>query len=161
MAFKGVQKQLQNATKGAPRRMPDYKYWMSHVDHKEEFRDEYETMMQDDPPEGKNRVAKMCEVAEELYKVQPEDVKAQIAEENEEQYSARRLAFKNLMSGSGFSLEELGNLDEETMKLSVYLLFSCFEQLFDDGSPHSVAVETSQSSYSLFLTRLEHIRVYG
>lgn len=97
--------------------MPDYKYWMSHADHKESFREEYEEMVQDDPPDGKHRVARMCEVAEELYKAQPEDVKAQIAEENKKQYLARRGAFKKLLSGSGFSLEELGSLDEETMKL--------------------------------------------
>ncbi|KAE9397168.1 hypothetical protein BT96DRAFT_941108 [Gymnopus androsaceus JB14] len=117
--------------------MANYKYWMSHADHKDTFREEHEEMVEDDPPENSERVAKMCEIMEELYELQPEEVKGQMAEENESQYLARWDAFKKMMSGGGFSLEELGDLDEAAMKLCCQNLTKFIQPLLNAIRVHT------------------------
>lgn len=105
------------ASKGAPRGMPDYKFWMSHPLHKVKFIEGYKKASAANPPTENERMAFQCKVAQDLFELEPDDVKATIAIENAEKCSAKFAAFKKLMSGRGFTLEGADDIDEESRKL--------------------------------------------
>lgn len=105
-----------NASKGPPRGMPDYKFWMSHPLYKEKYSVGYEKASASNPPEAKDRIKFQCKVAEEMYELEPAEVKEAIAIENAESRSAKFAAFKKLMSGK-FTLEGADDIDEESKKL--------------------------------------------
>lgn len=105
------------ASKGAPRAMPDYKFWMSHPTYKVKFTEEYAKASAANPPSEKERMAFQCKVAQDLFELEPDEVKESIAIENAEKRSARFAAFKKLMSGRGFTLEGADEIDEESKML--------------------------------------------
>lgn len=105
------------ASKGAPRGMPDYKFWMSHPLHKAKFTEGYEKVSAANPPTENERMALQCKVAQDLFELEPDEVKESIAVENAENRSARFSAFKKLMSGRGFTLEGADEIDAESKKL--------------------------------------------
>lgn len=96
--------------------MPDYKFWMAHPLHKEKFKAGYEQARASNPPEQKDRMKFQCQVAQEMYELEPVEVKQAIATENAENRSAKFMAFKKLMSGK-FTLEGAGEIDEESKRL--------------------------------------------
>lgn len=104
-------------SKGAPRGMPDYKFWMSHPLYKAKFNDEYEKASTENPPKEKERIAFQCKLAQDLFELEPDDVKESIATENAEKCSEKFVAFKKLMSGRGFTLEGADEIDEESKML--------------------------------------------
>lgn len=57
-----------------------------------------------------------CDLARDMYDMEPEEVKQAIALENAEAHSAKFAAFKKLLSGK-FTLEGVGELNEEDKKL--------------------------------------------
>ncbi|KAJ3963271.1 hypothetical protein EV361DRAFT_957282, partial [Lentinula raphanica] len=98
-AFVAISNQMSKGTRGAPRRKPNYKHFMSHPDHKSDFQAYYEEKTEANPPSKSQRMAVQCRLAKELYESQTEDVKTKIALENAETYSERFAAFKKLLSG--------------------------------------------------------------
>lgn len=90
---------------------------MKHPDHRAQFLQHYKNTIGDNPPPKSQRMAKQCEIANQLYAEQPDEVKAKIAAENVADKSARVSAFKKLLSGKGFMLEEVGSLTEQEKML--------------------------------------------
>lgn len=115
-AFKGIKQQMLKVSKGRPRGMPNYKFWMSHPLYKEKFTIAYEAAKALNPPEPRNRIKFQCEVAEELYEQEPAEVKEAIAIENEESRSSKSAVYKRLLAGK-FTLEGADKIDEDTKKL--------------------------------------------
>lgn len=115
-AFKGIKQQRLKVSKGRPRGMPDYKFWMSHPQYKEKFAKAYEDAKALNPPERKNRIKFQCEVAERLYEQESAEVKRAIALENEESRSSKSAAYKRLLAGQ-FTLDGAAEIDEKSKKL--------------------------------------------
>lgn len=57
-----------------------------------------------------------CEIAREMYALEPEEVKQAIAQENAKAHSAKSAASKKLLGGK-FTLEGVGELTEEDKQL--------------------------------------------
>ncbi|KAJ3816122.1 hypothetical protein F5880DRAFT_1645605, partial [Lentinula raphanica] len=88
-AFVAISKQMSKAAGGAPRRKPNYKYFMSHPEFKPIFQAYYEEKTQGNPPPKAQRMAVQCQLAQELYEAQTDEVKLKIALENTESHSER------------------------------------------------------------------------
>ncbi|KAJ3963469.1 hypothetical protein EV361DRAFT_957004 [Lentinula raphanica] len=110
-AFVAISKQMSKAAGGAPRRKPNYKYFMLHPDYKPIFQAYYEEKTEGNPPPKAQRMAVQCQLAKELYATQTDEVKLKIALENTESHSERFTAFKKLLSGHGFSLSDRQVID--------------------------------------------------
>lgn len=78
---------------------------MSHPEHRDEVRAKYREEAAASPPTQAGRMKQQCQIAEQLFVEQTDDVKKKIAAENAQQHSARVAAFKRLFSGQSFTLE--------------------------------------------------------
>ena len=92
---------------------------MSHPDYKAIFQAYYDEKTGGETPPKAQRMALQCQLAEELYSTQTDEVKSRIALENAESYSERFAAFKKLLSGQGFSLEAVDQLTDAEKALYV------------------------------------------
>ncbi|KAJ3833063.1 hypothetical protein F5878DRAFT_665989 [Lentinula raphanica] len=136
-AFVAISNQMTKVTRGAPRRKPDYKHFMSHPDYKSEFQAYYDEKTEGNPPKKSERMAVQCRLARELYEEQSDDVKTQIALENAESYSERFAAFKKLLSGQGFSLEGVDQLTDAEKALCRAGLTQFIQPLLDAIRAHT------------------------
>ncbi|KAF9059312.1 hypothetical protein BDP27DRAFT_1453400 [Rhodocollybia butyracea] len=60
--FSAISTQLAyTGPKTVPRLMPDYKYWMSHQDHKERFQDVFSDLTKHNKPDSKERMKLICQ----------------------------------------------------------------------------------------------------
>ncbi|KAJ3737903.1 hypothetical protein EV360DRAFT_77321, partial [Lentinula raphanica] len=127
-AFKRINNQLkQTTTLKKPRRKPDYKHFMAHPEFRDQFMEHYRNATVDNPPSKGERIKKQCELAEELYNAQPDDVKERISLENATLHSSRVAAFKKLVSGSGFMLEGAEELTDAKKQLCISSYISISE----------------------------------
>lgn len=97
--------------------MPDYKFWMSHSSYKKKFSIAYENARASNPPAAKDRMKYQCEIARDMYALEPEEVKQAIALENAKAYSTKCAASKKLLNGSTFTLEGVRELAADDKKL--------------------------------------------
>ncbi|KAJ3738103.1 hypothetical protein EV360DRAFT_77133, partial [Lentinula raphanica] len=135
-AFQCINNQLKQATKlKKPRRKPDYKYFMSHPEFQQQCQDYYREAIVDDPPSKAERIKKQCELAEDLYNRQPDDVKERISLENSAQYSSQVGAFKKLVHG--FSLEGVDELTDVEKQLCRENLLAFIQPLLDAIRAHT------------------------
>ncbi|KAJ3816944.1 hypothetical protein F5880DRAFT_1512196, partial [Lentinula raphanica] len=135
--FVAISNQMSKGTRGAPRRKPNYKHFMSHPDHKAEFLAYYEEKTEGDRPSKSQRMAVQCRLAQELYEAQSEEVKVKIALENAESYSERFKAFKKLLSGQGFTLDAVDELTDAEKALCRASLTQFIQPLLDAIRAHT------------------------
>ncbi|KAJ3816391.1 hypothetical protein F5880DRAFT_1512706 [Lentinula raphanica] len=136
-AFVAISKQMSKAAGGAPRRKPNYKYFMSHPDYKPVFQAYYEEKTEGNPPPKAQRMAVQCQLAKELYATQTDEVKLKIALENTESHSERFTAFKKLLSGHGFSLDTIDQLTDADKALCRASLTQFMQPLLDAIRAHT------------------------
>ncbi|KAJ3840330.1 hypothetical protein F5878DRAFT_674973 [Lentinula raphanica] len=137
-AFKRINNQLKQSTNlKRPRRKPDYKHFMSHPEYREQFMEHYRDATVDNPPSKSERIKKQCEVAEELFNIQPDDVKEKISLENSSLHSSRVAAFKKLVSGNGFSLDGADELTDAEKQLCRSNLLTFIQPLLDAIRAHT------------------------
>ncbi|KAJ3966068.1 hypothetical protein EV361DRAFT_601642 [Lentinula raphanica] len=137
-AFQRINNQLKQSTKlKRPRRKPDYKHFMSHPEYRDQCQEHYRDATADNPPSKAERIKRQCELAEDLYNQQPDDVKEKIALENSAQHSSRVDAFKKLLSGNGFSLEDVGELTDAEKQLCRTNLLTFIQPLLDAIRAHT------------------------
>ncbi|KAJ3752647.1 hypothetical protein EV360DRAFT_75171, partial [Lentinula raphanica] len=136
-AFMAISNQMSKGTKGAPRRKPNYKHFMSHPDHKADFLAYYDEKTEGNRPPKSQRMAVQCSLAKELYDAQPDEVKVKIALENAESYSEQFKAFKKLLSSQGFSLDTVDELTDADKALCRAGLTQFIQPLLDLCLLHS------------------------
>ncbi|KAK7441193.1 hypothetical protein VKT23_016674 [Stygiomarasmius scandens] len=115
----------------APRRIPLYKFYMTHPDFEDECHRVFQERWSSGGLDRKFRLHFQCQVAEELYNQESEEVKARIEMEAAEHLEEKLSTYKQLMNGEKLTLESLNEFGEMSKEICRQNLVKFLQPLLD------------------------------
>ncbi|KAJ3716226.1 hypothetical protein C8R42DRAFT_725421 [Lentinula raphanica] len=118
---------------GAPRRSLLYKVWMKRPENQIKVRQEVDARVAVNPVKRADLLNFRCQVAEELFKEEPDEVKKEVEEFVEEVYQQKLEFFTRVTSGEPVSLEELNEdrIDDSVREVCREALTKFLQPLLD------------------------------
>ncbi|KAK7457772.1 hypothetical protein VKT23_010111 [Stygiomarasmius scandens] len=115
----------------APHRIPLYKFYMTHPDFEDECHRVFLERWSSRGLDQKFRLHFQCQVAEELFNQESEEVKARIEMEAAEHLEEKLSTYKQLMSGEKLTFESLNEFGEMSKEICRQNLVKFLQPLLD------------------------------